>query len=162
MLTRPIVEADLPALLALNNAHAAEIGVSEERRFREMVASAALRLASGPAGDPDAFLIAFDHETPPQGPNHAWFLARQPRFLYVDRVCVHPRARRRGLARSLYQSAFEAAASRGLPLLCCEVNSDPPNPASDAFHAALGFVETGRAFLPDRGKSVRYLERRLG
>lgn len=160
-LPRPIVPGDLPALLALSNAHADEIGISEERKFHGIVASAAFALAVGPAGDPDAFLVAFDHQTPPQGPNHSWFLERQPRFLYVDRVCVHPRARRQGLARALYQRTFELAASRDLVLVCCEVNSDPPNPASDAFHAALGFVETGRAFLPDRGKSVRYLERRL-
>jgi predicted GNAT superfamily acetyltransferase len=47
-------------------------------------------------------------------------------------------------------------------VVCCEVNSDPPNPLSDAFHAALGFREVGRAFLPDRGKSVRYLELGVG
>ena len=45
-----------------------------------------------------------------------------------------------------------------MPILCCEVNIDPPNPVSDAFHAFFGFVEVGWAFLPDRGKSVRYLE----
>src|SRR5205814_9109305 len=96
-LTRPIEPADLPALLALNNAHPAEIGVVEDGRLRALLASAALSLATGPEGRPDAFLLAFDHETPSQGPNHAWFLARHPRFLYVDRVCVDPRARRRGL-----------------------------------------------------------------
>ena len=162
IIPRRIDDADLPALLALNNAHAAEIAFNDEGRFRALVASATLSMALGPAGDPDAFLVAFDHQAPPQGPNHAWFLARRARFLYVDRVCVHARARRRGLARSLYTGAFAAAVHRGLPLLCCEVNSEPPNPASDAFHAALGFVEVGRAFLPDRGKSVRYLERSVG
>lgn len=161
MQPRSIEDEDLKALLALNNAHAAEIAFNDEGRFRTVLASAALSVALGPSGDPDAFLVAFDHQTPVQGPNHAWFLARLPRFLYVDRVCVHPRARRRGLARTLYHHAFAAAAGRGLSIVCCEVNSDPPNPGSDAFHAALGFLEVGRAFLPDRGKSVRYLERRV-
>jgi predicted GNAT superfamily acetyltransferase len=41
------------------------------------------------------------------------------------------------------------------------VNYEPPNPASEAFHTRLGFVEVGRATLPDRGKSVRYLKRDL-
>jgi predicted GNAT superfamily acetyltransferase len=112
----------------------------------------------GPVGQPDAFLIAFDQAAPAQGPNHAWFLARRPRFLYVDRICVHPQARKRGLARALYSAVLAEAARRGKPVVCCEVNSDPPNPGSDAFHAALGFSEVGRAFPPDRGKSVRYLE----
>ena len=39
----------------------------------------------------------------------------------------------------------------------CEVNCDPPNPVSDAFHAALGFREIGRARIVERSKTVRYL-----
>jgi hypothetical protein len=159
--TRSIQSADHAALLALNNAHEKEVGHTEEAELLRFLARAAHAAAIGPAGNPDGFLIAFDHSTPPQGPNHAWFLARHARFLYVDRVCVAPRARKRGLARALYAEAFALARSRGLPVICCEVNLDPPNPVSDAFHQALGFVEVGRAHLPARGKTVRYLERTL-
>jgi uncharacterized protein len=156
---RLLAPEDLPALLALNNAHAAEMGLVDPQELREFLGAASLATAIGAPAQPEAFLLAFDHETPAQGPNHAWFLARGARFLYVDRVCVHPQSRRRGLARALYSHALEEAARRGLPILCCEVNTGPPNPVSDAFHASFGFVEVGRAFLPDRGKSVRYLER---
>ena len=45
--------------------------------------------------------------------------------------------------------------------MVCEVNAEPPNPASDAFHAALGFTEVGQATL-NRGKVVRYFARLLG
>jgi hypothetical protein len=160
-MTRPIEPADLPALLALNNAHPAEIGVVEEGKLARLVSVAAVSFAAGPVGDPEGFVVAFDHETPAQGPNHAWFLARYPRFLYVDRVCVAERARKRGLARALYGQVLAAARRRGIPVVCCEVNEDPPNPVSDAFHAALGFDEVGRTLLPDRGKAVRYLERKV-
>lgn len=155
---RPIAPEDLPSLLALNNAHALELSLVDAEKLLELLSAAALATAIGPAGDPDAFLLAFDHRTPPQGPNHAWFLDRHARFLYVDRVCVHARARRQGLARDLYSHAIGEARRRRIPILCCEVNSDPPNPGSDAFHASFGFAEAGRAHLPDRGKSVRYLE----
>jgi len=158
---RSIAPDDLSAILALNNAHALELSLADADKLQKLVSAAALAIAVGPPGDPDAFLIAFDDRTPSQGPNHAWFLARYARFLYVDRVCVHLRARRRGLARTLYAHAVEEARRRAIPTLCCEVNSDPPNPGSDAFHAALGFAEVGRAHLPDRAKSVRYLERRV-
>jgi uncharacterized protein len=158
---RPLEARDLPAVVALNNAHSLEIGEIDSDKLGRLLAAAALATAVGPAGDPDAFLITFDEQTPAQGPNHAWFLARHARFLYVDRVCVHARARRSGLARALYLDALAAAVRRGASVICCEVNREPPNPASDAFHAALGFVEVGRAFLPDRGKLVRYLERNL-
>ena len=160
-IVRPIEPADLPAVIALNNAHTAEMGPVDEPYLRQLLAAAVLTSAIGPAGDPDAFLIAFDHRTPPQGPNHAWFLARRENFLYIDRLCVHARARRRGLARELYRHAFEAASARGTPIVCCEVSFDPPNPGSDAFHAALGFAPVGKAHLPERGKTVRYYERAL-
>ena len=56
---------------------------------------------------------------------------------------------------------MERGQAVGVPLLCCEVNAEPPNPASDAFHRAMGFAPVGEAFLADRGKTVRYFERRL-
>jgi uncharacterized protein len=42
----------------------------------------------------------------------------------------------------------------------CEVNSAPPNPVSDKFHAALGFLPVGSALLSN-GKTVTYLSRPL-
>jgi predicted GNAT superfamily acetyltransferase len=158
VVVRPIEPADLAAVLALNNSHSLELGQIDPEKLGHSISAATLAIAMGPVGQPDAFLIAFDQAAPAQGPNHAWFLARRPRFLYVDRICVHPQARKRGLARALYSAVLAEAARRGKPVVCCEVNSDPPNPGSDAFHAALGFSEVGRAFLPDRGNSVRYLE----
>lgn len=158
---RPIERADLASILALNNANAVELGLLEPGRADELLSVAALTAALGPLGAPLAFLIAFDQHAPPQGPNHSWFLARHRSFLYIDRVCVSPLARKRGLARSLYAHALAHAASRGAPVVCCEVNREPPNPVSDAFHQALGFRGVGDAFLPDRGKTVRYLEREV-
>ena len=157
---RPIQPADLAAILALNNAHAREISLIDEGGLARLLAIAAYAIAIGAPGAPDAFLIAFDRDTPPQEPTHAWFLERHPRFLYVDRVCVEARARTQGLARALYEATFAVARARDLPIVCCEVNIDPPNPGSDAFHAALGFSETGQAYLPARNKTVRYLERK--
>jgi predicted GNAT superfamily acetyltransferase len=157
---RPIEAADLAAILTLNNEHAREISLIDEIGLARLLAGAAHATAIGLVGDPDAFLVAFDQGTPLVGPNYAWFLARHPRFLYVDRVCVQARARRQGLARVLYEEVFSLARDRELPVVCCEVNIDPPNPASDAFHAELGFAEAGRAFLAARNKTVRYLERK--
>jgi predicted GNAT superfamily acetyltransferase len=42
-----------------------------------------------------------------------------------------------------------------------EVNARPPNRESDAFHAALGFVEVGSASIHNDSKIVRYLLRTL-
>lgn len=107
----------------------------------------------------DAFLLAYSEEAAIEGPNFAWFKARHRRFLYIDRVAVAACARGRGLARALYETLFDAAQAGGWPMVCAEVNADPPNPASDAFHEALGFAVVGRAYLADRNKTVRYYAR---
>lgn len=159
LVVRAVSDMDGPALLALNDANVAELAPLDAGRLRELLSVAALATAIGPDGQPDGFLLAFDQMMPAQGPNHAFFLRRHSRLLYVDRVCVAPSARRRGVARALYAHALDHAARIGTPVLCCEVNSEPPNPVSDAFHAALGFREVGTAFLSDRAKTVRYLER---
>ena len=108
-----------------------------------------------------AMLIAFDQSAAYDSPNFIWHRDRFDRFLYVDRIAVAATHRRRGLAAQLYADLFAFAAARDDVRVVCEVNSDPPNPASDAFHAALGFELVGEAFLPDRGKTVRYLAREL-
>lgn len=71
-------------------------------------------------------------------------------------------ARKKGLGRALYDDLTGAARADGHVVLACEVNYEPPNPVSDAFHTAQGFQEIGRGRLPDRGKAVRYLVRPMG
>ena len=145
------------ALLALNNAHAVELSWLEPERLRRLVAEAFLARR---IGDADALLLAFDQEADYDSPNFLWFRSRFRRFVYVDRVVVAPQARGRGHARRLYHTLFEHAVRAGHDRLACEVNSSPPNPASDAFHGALGFAEVGTG-ASHGGKTVRYLVRGL-
>jgi predicted GNAT superfamily acetyltransferase len=147
----------LARLLELNNDHAFELSWLEPAEFRHLVAEAFCACA---AGDGDAFLIAFDQDAGYDSGNFLWFRQRYPRFVYVDRVVVAPAARGRGLARRLYERLFDRAAGAGHDLVTCEVNFDPPNPASDAFHAALGFAPVGSAAIGG-GKTVRYFARSL-
>ncbi len=61
----------------------------------------------------------------------------------------------------LYEDLLQHAQRAGFDLVVCEVNCVPSNPGSDAFHAALGFVEVGRADLIGRNEVVRYLARQF-
>jgi uncharacterized protein len=150
---RAVTRDDLPAVLALNNAHAVEVNALTADALAALVDVAAhARVVEGGRG----FLIALGERTPIQGPNHAWFVARYPAFRYIDRVVIAPEARGLGHARRLYED--RAALAAGRPL-CCDVNLVPPNPASLAFHARLGFVACGEADDPRNGKRVRYLIR---
>jgi predicted GNAT superfamily acetyltransferase len=89
-------------------------------------------------------------------PNYLWFRARYPRFVYVDRIVVAGGARGRGYARRLYADLIKHALATGHDLIVCEINPDPPNPASEAFHACLGFVEVGSAIIHGGSKTVSY------
>jgi predicted GNAT superfamily acetyltransferase len=146
------------ALLALNNAHAQELSWLEPARLRHLIRQAFLARR---IGDLDAFLLAFDQDADYDSPNFLWFRSRYPRFVYVDRIVVAASARGRGCARRLYDDLFGHAIKAGHERVVCEVNSRPPNPASDAFHAALGFVEVGSAGLYEGKRTVRYLSRAL-
>jgi predicted GNAT superfamily acetyltransferase len=79
----------------------------------------------------------------------------------MDRVVVASSARSRGYARLLYRDLFDEASTAGHERIVCEVNARPPNPESDAFHAALGFTEVGSASIHNNSKTVRYLSRAL-
>jgi predicted GNAT superfamily acetyltransferase len=142
------------ALLALNNAHSVELSWLEPDQLSHMVGEsfAALRM-----GEAEAFLLVFDQEADYHSPNFLWFRESLERFVYVDRVVVDEAARGRGHARRLYETLFDLARAAGHTRIVCEVNSDPPNPGSDAFHASLGFTEVGAAQIHGGKKTVRYL-----
>lgn len=144
------------ALLALNNAHAQELSWLEAERLEYLIGEAFLARRIGRL---DAFMLAFDQDARYDSPNFIWFRARYPRFVYVDRIVVAPTARGRGCARRLYDDLFEHAVRAGHDRIVCEVNKTPPNAASDAFHAALDFVEVGTASVHGGSRTVRYLSR---
>jgi hypothetical protein len=146
------------ALLALNNAHAAQLSWLEPEPLAHLVAQAFLARR---IGDLDAFLLALDQDAEYDSPNFQWFRSRYPRFVYVDRIVEASSARGRGCARRLYLDLFEHAAKAGHRQVFCEINSRPPNPESDALHSALGFVEVGTGSVHGGSRTVRHLARTL-
>ena len=153
-----IEPADQPAMLELNNAHAAELSWLDPRELDRLLGEAfyARRI-----GDLEAFIMTFDQDALYASPNFLWFRERYPRFVYVDRVVTAASARGKGHARGLYVDLFAEAKRAGHELIVCEVNSNPPNPGSDAFHAALGFQEVGSAAIHGGEKTVRYFVKDL-
>jgi predicted GNAT superfamily acetyltransferase len=152
----PISPDVADAVLALNNTHAVELSWLEPDSLASLLRQAfyARRI-----GCVDAFLIALDESASYDSPNYQWFRQRYARFVYIDRVVVTIAARGRGYARLLYEDPLRHAARSGRELVVCEVNSDPPNRASDAFHAALRFSVVGTAVIHGGSKTVRHLAR---
>ncbi len=64
-----------------------------------------------------------------------------PRFLYINQIAVAPPARRVRLGTRLYAHATSHARVHAIPAVVCDINLDPPNPASLRFHGRLGFQE---------------------
>ncbi len=154
----PISTDDEPAVLSLNTIHASELSLLDAAGLKRLLLASYMACR---IGDLEAFMIAFDQDADYASPNFLWFRDRYPRFAYVDRIAVAAAARGRGHARRLYEHLFETARRDGHSVVTCEVNSDPPNPASDAFHAALGFRVVGEAAIYGGERTVRYFERRL-
>jgi len=164
MIDRPIEPIEVPnaetpspvlqKLLALNNAHAKELSWLDEEKLATLIRSAFLARR---IGNIDAFILAFDQDSDYQAENFLWFKSRHERFVYVDRIAVAVSARGQGFARRLYENLFAAAIHAGQHLITCEVNAEPPNPQSDAFHASFGFQPIGTASLRSGEKTVRYL-----
>ena len=145
--------AEEAVILALNKAHAAALSWLEPERLSFLLGQA---FYTRRIGNLEAFILCFDQDAGYDSPNFLWFRERYPRFVYVDRVVVAAEARGRGHARRLYEDLFAHVRRAGHAVVTCEVNADPPNPASDAFHAALGFAEVGDAVIHGGEKSVRY------
>ncbi|KGK58516.1 GNAT family acetyltransferase [Xanthomonas cannabis pv. phaseoli] len=154
---RALQPCDAPALLALNNAHATELSLLDADGLTALLRGAWHARVVAPA---DGLLIALDQDAAYANANFAWLAERFARFVYVDRIVIAAHARRRGLAMQLYGDLIRRARAAAHLRLVCEVNIEPPNPASLALHEQLGFVPIGEAVLTS-GKQVRYLEKRL-
>ncbi len=155
---RSFIADDLSWTHALNEEHAIELSSLTRDGFTGLIDKAAyIRVAGKEAG----LLIAYDQKGEYSSINFRWFCANYENFLYVDRIVISKEARGQGIARKLYGDLFTFAKAKGYERIVCEVNSAPPNPASDVFHASLGFQIVGEAELEANGKAVRYMEKAL-
>ena len=78
------------------------------------------------------------------GVNYAWFTARYPDFVYLDRVVIDEPFRSGGRGALLYAEVERRIRKEGATsLFTCEVNLRPRNDGSLRFHARLGFEQVG-------------------
>ncbi len=144
---RPYAPDDLDALVAINDAAYPAVPVTGRTELAALAELAVPRLVVDD-GAPAGFLFALPPGRDYDSENYRWFSERAERtgrgFLYVDRIVLAPRLQSQGFGPRLYAAVFEAARAAGHPEVLCEVNVEPPNPGSLAFHGRLGFREVGR------------------
>ena len=158
-------EGDEDFILALNAACEPAVSEMSAQDYRSIAAQAhrvliAEAAIDGAGGKPAGFVILIRPGSAYPSDNYGWFESKFDRHLYIDRIAVSDTARGTGAGRALYEEALRMAAALGEERLTAEVNEDPPNPESMAFHDKLGF-----RFLLSRpsrsGKVVAMLERPL-
>lgn len=146
--------ADFPAILALNEAFVSVLSPLDGARLARLHAQAALHRVIEQDGRIEAFLLVLREGADYDSPNYRWFAQRHARFLYVDRIVVAADTHAHGAGTRLYRDACALAARDAVPIIACEFDVEPPNPASERFHARLGFREVGRQQLHGGRKTV--------
>jgi hypothetical protein len=154
MMLRDATPADFPAILALNEAFVSVLSPLDDAKLARLHAQAALHRVIETDGQVEAFLLVLREGSDYDSPNYRWFAQRYARFLYVDRVVVAAGAHARGAGTQLYCDARERALRDAVPVIACEFDIEPPNPASARFHVRLGFREVGRQSLHGGRKTV--------
>lgn len=140
---RPITSADHAAVLGWNDAHVELLSPLDEERLRALLVWADLGSVISPRGRDLGFVLTFAAGTAYDSANYRWFGSRYDAFYYLDRVVVDPSARRTGLGTQVYDEIEERARALA-PVMCLEVNLDPPNAPSLEFHRRRGYVEVGQ------------------
>lgn len=158
---RPATEADLPAVLAMNNQAVPAVNTHSEASLAALWSTSTELVIADLDGACAGFLLLLD------GPgreydstNYAWFSERYESFYYVDRIVVGEHSRGAGIGRVLYEWAIANGAGR-YPVLCAEVNIRPRNDVSLTFHETMGFVAVGEQDTEGGDKRVVMLARSL-
>lgn len=154
MQLRPMTDADLEYVLALNQGALDAVGPLDRGRLEWIVGLDSRSVVAEHEERVAGFAITLPRGTVYDSTNYRWFTERFEDFGYLDRVVVSPSHRRRGVATLLYDELEPAYIEHGQMAL--EVNADPPNTASLAFHAARGYGEVGR-LEHDDGKTTAML-----
>lgn len=156
----PATPCDYPAIHRLNEASTPHVSSLTPTELAELAAMCFdVSLVRDDQGLL-AFLMLMQPGQAYVSVNYRWFSERHANFIYVDRIAVAERAKGKGIGRALYAHA-ERLTRALAPVLTCEVNLDPPNPDSLAFHRRLGFIEVGQQYSEGGKKKVMLLVKQI-
>jgi len=159
---RDAAPGDFDAILGINHASVHFLSAMDRQRLADLHGMATRHRVVEDEQGVCAFLLAMREGCAYDSPNYRWFAGRFAQFLYIDRVVIAPDRQGRGLGRLLYDDLLSFARATGIAMVTCEVDDDPPNAASQRFHAAFGFRSIGSQRLGVAGKRVAYLALTVG
>jgi predicted GNAT superfamily acetyltransferase len=144
MRLRPLTPLDIPAVLVLNNAATPAVPTSTQDELAALLEASSFGLAAVSRQELVGFVLGFAPGSAYASPNYRFFEERGTDHLYVDRIVVAEAARGMRIGQRLYERVVALAVEQGRAEVTCEVNLDPPNPGSLAFHGRMGFREVGQ------------------
>lgn len=153
IILRDAGEADFPTILRLNEAEVRQTSPLDSAQLEFLHGLACFHRVAVVDGKVVGFLLALPQGTAYRSDNYVWFMSRYPHFIYVDRIVIATEFSGQGIGGRLYRALFRFAGTGATPLIACEYNIEPPNPASCAFHDRFGFREVGQQSLTG-GKRV--------
>ncbi len=159
---RQMTPADFDAVLRINEANVPAVSSIALDHLAFLVEESAIALVVDVDGVVAGFCLVLGPGSTYESVNYRWFMDRYDDAMYLDRVAFDVAFQGRGLGTALYGEVHERVCEiDGMNRWTLEVNADPPNLPSLAFHAARGFVEVGQQHTP-YGITVSLMERATG
>lgn len=154
---RPIEPRDHASVLELNARNVELLAPMDEARMAQLMGWTDRADVIQVEGELAGFVFTFASGTAYDSVNYRWFSENREEFYYLDRIVLADTHRRLGLGRRVYDELEQVAAAYGRMVL--EVNLEPANEPSLAFHRARGYVDV--AELGGPGKKVVLMEKIL-
>jgi predicted GNAT superfamily acetyltransferase len=142
-LVQAMTPDDFSWVIALNQQHVPAVSAAEGDRFTYLFERSAIALTAWVDGEPAGFSLTMTHGLDYDSSNYKWFSDNYEQFIYLDRVVVDESFQRHGVGRCLYAET-ERLGLLEVPeadVFGLEVNVEPRNDVSLAFHEQLGFAE---------------------
>ena len=157
---RELTEEDLGALLVLNNASTPAVNPLTLEELKSILFLSEKCWVVEIDRELAAAMIIIGPDQNYSSDNYTWLETQFSNYCYVDRIMVDENHKRKGFGNNLYRELEKYAERKGAHMLLCEVNLEPPNPQSIAFHSQLDwepFFEREHA----PGKKVQYFKKNI-
>lgn len=167
--------SDLDRVLEINAANVPDVGAADPAHIRHLFDESSIALVCeitdeqrssvgnsvGNGAGIAGFCILFAPGADYDSINYQWFAEHHPGSMYLDRVAFDDRFQGQGLGTQMYTEVERLIGEQhpDVSLFTLEVNIDPPNEPSLAFHRKLGFTEVGRHM--SHGIEVSLMSRQL-
>ena len=159
LICRNATSEDYERILAINQESLPGVAVLDRDYFEVLIKICEYFRVIEVDSEVAGYIFAMDQDASYDAEEFQWFGHHlSENFFYIDQVAIGQGWRNNGFGRLLYKDLEEYAVKNSVSILACEVNYDPPNEESQAFHRQLGFREIGR--MDTRGLTVSMLVKR--